>query len=122
MIGYRKDLKLLARQNRLNPSKAELKLWLEVLRKRNLGYRFLRQKPLLDYIVDFYCPRLKLVIEIDGDSHSMQVIYDLVRSKKLSNVGVTVIRYSNFEVLNNVEGVEIDIRNTINELNPPNLP
>jgi very-short-patch-repair endonuclease len=63
----------------------------------------LRQKPLLDYVVDFYCDELALVIEIDGESHTGQEEYDKKRSQELGEVGITVIRFTNDEVLQNLE-------------------
>jgi very-short-patch-repair endonuclease len=63
----------------------------------------LRQKPLLDYVVDFYCDELALVIEIDGESHIGQEEYDKKRSQELGEVGITVIRFTNDEVLQNLE-------------------
>ena len=64
-VRYLNELKDAARKNRNNPTVAEKKLWNEILKERKTGYLFLRQKPLLDYIVDFYCQELRLVIEID---------------------------------------------------------
>lgn len=57
----------------------------------------------------FFCPELKLAIEIDGDTHVEQEEYDFKRSKNLNNFGIKIIRYKNSEVLNNLEGVEIDL-------------
>lgn len=69
-IPYRDDLKEKAKELRKNMTGPEKNLWYNVLRKNQIeGYRFLRQKPLLSYIVDFYCDELKLAIELDGFSH-----------------------------------------------------
>lgn len=67
LIPYRPDLKFKASQNRNNPTKPESRIWYEILSNRKIKYKFLRQKPLHNFIVDFYCSKLKLVIEIDGD-------------------------------------------------------
>ena len=67
--------------------------------------KFTRQKPLDKYIVDFYCAELMIAIEIDGDTHADQEQYDKRRTENLNKYGVEVIRYSNAEVLNNLEGV-----------------
>jgi len=109
-IPYRQDLKEYARHNRKNPTPAEQKLW-SILRKRLLSrYKFTRQKPLENFIVDFYCPQLLLVIEVDGDSHSRQVEYDQLRSDVLKEkYKVKVVRYTNEEVLHNLEGVYQDL-------------
>ena len=73
-LPYNKNLTVLARENRNNPTKAESKIWSAVLRMRQFAsYKFLRQKPIANYIVDFYCSELCLVIEIDGDSHAESV-------------------------------------------------
>ena len=82
----------------------EKKIWYEILSRKNFeGYIFLRQKPLLDYIVDFYCYELALVIEIDGESHRGKETYDEQRTQKLAEVGIEVLRVSNDDVLQNLE-------------------
>lgn len=109
-IPYNKTLTEKARTNRKNPTPAEQKLWHEVLRGKRLdNLKFTRQKPLTEYIVDFYCAELMLVIEIDGDTHPGQKQYDKDRTKNLNKFGVEVIRYTNAEVLNNLEGVYQDL-------------
>ena len=72
-------------------------------------YRFLRQKPVDLFIVDFYCSSLQLVIEIDGDSHAESPEYDAERTRILNGYGLTVIRYANHEVLHNISGVYEDL-------------
>ena len=105
-LPYNKNLTALARENRKNPTKAENKIWQEVLRMRQFAeYKFLRQKPIGGYIVDFYCSELRLVIEIDGDSHTEAVEYDAVRTAVLESLGLKVVRFTNDEVLRNIEGV-----------------
>jgi len=109
-LPYKKRLVKSARQNRNNPSSAENKIWYEVLsRKQFEGYKFTRQKPIGDFIVDFYCSKLQLVIEIDGDSHAENAEYDEVRTKILNQYGLKVLRYTNRDVLNNIEGVYRDL-------------
>ena len=73
------------------------------------SYKFLRQKPIDNYIVDFYCAELLLVIEIDGDSHAASVEYDAERTKILESLGLAVVRYTNDEVLSNIQGVYDDL-------------
>lgn len=105
-LPYNKNLTALARENRKNPAKAESKMWNDVLSMRRFSeFKFLRQKPLAGYIVDFYCSELRLVIEIDGDSHADTIEYDAERTLMLNALGLTVIRYTNDEVLSNIEGV-----------------
>jgi len=113
-LPYNKNLTLLARENRKNPTQAESKIWHEILCKKQFArYKFLRQKPISNYIVDFYCADLQLVIEIDGDSHAETLEYDAERSKILNAYGLTVIRYNNNDVLKNIMGVYDDLARRI---------
>ncbi|MBP9817730.1 endonuclease domain-containing protein [Candidatus Shapirobacteria bacterium] len=105
VVRYWKDLKTVARINRKNPTEAERKVWNEVLSKRKTGYLFLRQKPLYRFIADFYCSELCLVIEIDGDSHNKKKGTDEIRDKWLRCIGINTIRFTNDEVLNDIEKV-----------------
>ena len=119
-IPYDSSLKEKARENRKNPTPAEKKLWFEVLQGQRLGdLKFTRQKPLDKYIVDFYCAELMLAIEIDGDSHAEQADYDETRTKKLNHLGITVLRYTNRDILNNLEGVHSDLAAWIAQREPP---
>ncbi len=109
-LPYNKALTALARANRRSPTKAESRMWNEVLRMRMLSdYKFLRQKPLAGYIVDFYCSELRLVIEIDGDSHAEAVEYETARTEALKSLGLTVVRYTNHDVLHNFNAVAADL-------------
>ena len=109
-LPYNKNLTALARENRNNPTKAESKIWREVLRKRQFAeYKFLRQKPIGGYIVDFYCSELQMVIEIDGDSHAETEEYDRERTKFLNALELHVVRYTNDEIIRNIEGVYADL-------------
>ena len=124
-IPYNPTLVEKARENRKNPTPAEKKLWFEVLQnKRFADLKFTRQKPLDEYIVDFYCAELMLVIEIDGDSHAEQAEYDEQRTARLNRLGIEVIRYTNREVLNNLEGVYSDLleRIRVRRQKPPKSP
>ena len=109
-IPYDKTLIEKARENRRNPTPAEQKLWFELLQGRQLdNLKFTRQKPLDSYIVDFFCSRLMLAIEVDGDSHSTQLAYDENRTQRLNSLGIEVIRYANTDIINNIEGVYQDL-------------
>lgn len=99
------NLKILARQNRNNPTQAESLFWNTVIRRKLTGYRFLRQKVLDKYIVDFYCPKLKLGIELDGSSHENKQDSDFKRDRNLESNNVKIIRYSNDLIKSNLEGV-----------------
>ena len=109
-LRYNKNLTALARENRKNPTAAEIKMWDEVLRMRQFAHhKFLRQEPIANFIVDFYCSELRLVIEIDGDTHGETITHDLERTKLLNARGLTVIRYTNEDVLKNIAGVYDDL-------------
>ena len=97
---------------------AEKKIWYDYL--RNFPYRVHRQRPIDNFIVDFYCPKLKLVIEIDGGIHYTENAqeYDQQRTEILEGYGLKVIRFSNEDVLHNLDGVVSFIEGLI----PPNPP
>ncbi|NCP77496.1 DUF559 domain-containing protein [bacterium] len=98
-IPYNQELTELAQQNRKNPNPYEKKFWYDILKTPELSkYKFTKQKPLLNYIADFYCSELQLIIEIDGDSHSENIEYDKKRSEELYQYGIRILRYTNSEV------------------------
>lgn len=108
-IRFNPKLKELARHLRKNSTLAEVLLW-NVLKGRNVkGYRFNRQKPIDEFIVDFYCHELKVVIEIDGVTHDWKVKKDMMRQKKLETLGITVLRFLDSDVRDNMEGVLLSI-------------
>jgi very-short-patch-repair endonuclease len=97
-----------ARSLRKNTTLAEKKLWKEVLsNKKMLGYKFRRQHAFNRYIFDFYCHELKLSIEVDGEVHEdkEQKEYDTIRTRHIEEFGVYEIRFSNKEVLENIDAV-----------------
>ena len=98
-----------ARELRRHQTQAETIFWEAVRRKQFYGLKFVRQKPLLGFIADFYCARLKLVIELDGNIHDETQEYDGIRSEQLKSFGITVIRYTNDDVVNNLGGVLFDL-------------
>ena len=108
-------LKAPSRALRRDPTPAERKLWFEFL--RDLPEKFTRQKPLGSHIADFYCSRLRLVIEIDGDSHFTDrgEVYDSNRTAALAALKVRVIRFTNIEVIEQFEGVCARIEQMIAE-------
>jgi len=113
-LQYKTTLTTLARDNRKNPTAAEQKIWQELLRNKQFSnHKFIRQKPIDGYIVDFYCSDLQLVIEIDGDSHAETVEYDAERSRILEAYGLTVVCYTNNEIMHNLEGVYEDLNRRI---------
>ena len=104
-LPYNPKLVPIAKQLRLNQIVTEKKMWQGFLRK--LPVRILRQRPIDNFIVDFYCSGLRLVIEIDGESHFTEQgkIYDEERTNILEGYGLQVVRFTNVEVLQNFEGV-----------------
>lgn len=119
-LHYDKKLVARARENRKNPTPAESLIWNKVLRHRQFEcHKFARQKPIGRYIVDFYCAELRLVVEIDGDSHAAQAAYDEKRTQALNQLGLTVIRYANRDVLSNLEGVFEDFSSRVAQLAAP---
>jgi very-short-patch-repair endonuclease len=109
-LPYNPGLKEYARDMRNNSTKGEIKFWCELLRSRKSGYQFYRQKHLLNYIVDFYCAALKLVIEIDGTSHLDKQEYDANRDKDLGKLGLKVVHYNDMNVLHNFHLIESDFK------------
>ena len=112
-VRYLSQLVLLSRENRKKPTEAEEKIWKELLMKRKTGFKFLRQKPINRFILDFYCSELNLAIEIDGDSHNKKKNYDEARDKFLHQIGIETIRFGNDEILNNIDDVKIKLANFI---------
>ena len=108
---YNFDLKQKARHLRRNMTKAEIILWSYLRRKQINGIRFLRQRPIGHYIVDFYAPEAKLVIELDGGQHfsEEQIVYDKTRTVYLQNEGLKVIRFTNTEVFDHIKDVVVRI-------------
>ena len=92
---------------------AEKKLW-DRLNKSQLGVRFKAQHPMDIFIADFYCHKFKLVVEIDGGIHETQKEYDEGRTAELESWGLTIIRFSNEEVMNDIEKVVEMIKNHLN--------
>ena len=116
LYGYNKKLKILARGNRNAATKAEACLWKYVLRARQMnGYQFRRQRPVVNYIADFMCKELMLIIEVDGITHdySEAVTADEQRLNILEEAGFTVLRFDNDEVLNHINSVRYEIEKWI---------
>ena len=107
MERYSQKLKQLSRSLRTNMTDAEQALWHQLRRKQIQGLQFYRQKPLLSYIVDFYCPAAKLVIELDGSQHfeADHLIKDQNRDAALANTGLTILRFDNRQVLLEMQAV-----------------
>jgi len=115
-LFIRRDRKAFRTENRRVMNDVEVKLW-NHLRKNQLGYRFRRQHSIGPYIVDFYCPSHALVIEIDGDTHYEpgSVDYDHRRDDFLRSHSLNVIRFTNFDVRHNLQGVIDSIIHQLSE-------
>lgn len=114
-LKYLDELKKMARQYRNNPTPSEKLFWDEVLQYDKLKYRFLRQKPINRYILDFYCSKLLLAIEIDGDSHDNKKYLDNERDLFLEKYKIKTIRYTNDQVLNELNEIKNDLVKIIKE-------
>jgi very-short-patch-repair endonuclease len=123
-IDAKPELFRLARNYRNNPTEAEGILWEHLRRFRHEGFIFRRQHPIVFFIADFYCHSIKLVIEVDGDYHLNDQIreYDDSRSGELERYGITILRFKNDEVVDDIEHVISRIHFKINELSSPALP
>ena len=115
IIPYRPHLKELARELRKNSTLTEIMLWNELKRKQVRGFDFDRQRPIDNYIVDFYCKDLQLAIEIDGESHYGNGKADEERQKKLESLGVHFLRFDNDDVLYKLDHVVKIIEKWIDE-------
>ena len=104
---YNRNLKSLSRQLRANFTDAEKLLWSKIRKKQIKNYQFFRQKPIGNYIVDFYCNTAKLVIEIDGGQHyeDENAKNDKIRESFLEKHGLRIMRFTNLDVLKNIENV-----------------
>jgi very-short-patch-repair endonuclease len=117
--NYNKKLKNFANENRKKMTKAEACLWKYVLKNsQTLGIQFRRQRPISRYIADFCSLELKFIIEVDGVTHDNPENQqkDKIRQIELEQLGYKVIRFQDNEVLKNIEGVRIVIRQEINKL------
>ena len=119
IIPYKKHLIEKAKLLRKNATYSEKLLWRYLRGKQILGFRFDRQKPIDKYIVDFYCDELNLVIEIDGITHNNKKEEDIRRQNELENLGLIILRFNAFEVINNLKGVLELIHDWIKKYNQP---
>jgi very-short-patch-repair endonuclease len=129
MREYDPKLKQAARELRKNMTDAERLLWSKLRKKQLKGLMFTSQKTLGRYIVDFYCYKVNLVIEVDGSQHYSTdgIEYDKVRDECLKNQELKTLGFTNLDVLENIDGVieviERNLENPIvrgeNPLNPP---
>ena len=105
IIPYNPVLKEFARQLRNDSTKTEIFLWLKLKGKQMYGYDFHRQKPIDNYILDFFCHELMLGIEVDGYSHELLFNKDTIKEKRMRELGIKVLRFSDEQVLRDMENV-----------------
>ncbi len=101
---YNQKLKERSRELRKAYNLAEVLLWQQI-KSDKLGYRFLRQRTIGHYIVDFYCMKFKLAVEIDGRSHDAKVTEDRFRQEQIEEKGISFLRFTDEEVRKNLESV-----------------
>jgi very-short-patch-repair endonuclease len=111
------QLKIIRRKLRKDLTPAEKIFWYKI-RDTLVQYRFRRQHSIGQYVVDFYCAKLKLIIEIDGDSHTdeKQIIIDQQRNAYFEKLNLSTIRYNNRDIVNNMSGVFDDLMKKISNL------
>jgi very-short-patch-repair endonuclease len=118
-LYYNKYLKPNANKLRKSMTKAEACLWKYVLKARLMkGYQFRRERPVLNYIADFMCKELKLIVEVDGITHHFEenYLHDLKRQEDLESLGFKVVRFMDNDVLGNIEGVKLELERVVAEL------
>lgn len=123
MLRYDPRLKDRARSLRANLTDAEQRLWARLRRKQIFGVQFYRQKPIGYYIVDFYAPAARLIVEVDGSQHTdvAQAQYDQRRTAYFKENGLRVLRFNDRQVLLQIESVIEEIFGAVEE-NPPKSP
>lgn len=122
IIPYNPKLKELAKKLRQRMTFSEVKLWNELKNGKTLGYDFDRQRPIGNYIVDFYCKDLRLAIEVDGITHTREsiAVKDVVRQKELETLGVTFLRFDALLIVDKVEAAMREIAEWIEEYEKQN--
>jgi very-short-patch-repair endonuclease len=117
-FGAKPELFRLALNMRRNPTGAEIALWKHIKKFRKDGYIFRRQHPIDFFIADFYCHKIRLIIEVDGEIHYNSIVleHDECRTGELERFGIRIIRFSNEQVLNNIDLVIYQIKKSIDEL------
>jgi len=106
------------RELRRNPTEVEKRLWSRLRNRQLDGIKFRRQTPIGRYIVDFVSESEKLIVELDGGQHAQQTEADAERTQALESMGYIVIRFWNNEVIENIDGVLMEILNTARSAKP----
>jgi very-short-patch-repair endonuclease len=115
LIKYNPKLRNSARQLRKNSTLSEILLW-QKIKGKALGFEFHRQVPIDEFIVDFYCHELKLVIEIDGNTHDYRFEYDSRRQEQLESFGLKIIRFDDIEIKKSMNDVLRVLENIVDEI------
>jgi len=117
MEGYKKSLKPNSQKLRCALTDAEQKLWQQLRCKQLLGVQFNRQKPVSHFIVDFYCAKARLVVEIDGAQHfdTAHLLKDSIRDQALRTRGLHVLRFNNRQILRDMDAVVEVIYGAVSE-------
>jgi very-short-patch-repair endonuclease len=120
IFPYNPYLKTLARKHRNNSTQAEIRLWLELKGDQLLGYDFHRQKAIDNYILDFFCHELLLGIEVDGVTHQSQEVQkkDRVKERRMADFGITILRFTDDQVMANMDFVLATIRDWVTSHTP----
>ena len=107
MVLYNRNLRQFSRELRKNSTDAERRLWSKLRLRQLNGFQFYRQRIIVNYIMDFFCPKAKLVVEVDGGQHysGEKQKSDFKRDEYLKRIGIKVLRFSDREVLTNINGV-----------------
>jgi very-short-patch-repair endonuclease len=119
IIPYNTNLKTLAKKLRQDMTLSEVLLWNELSGKKMYGFDFDRQRPIDNFIVDFYCKELNLAIEIDGDSHDYKYEEDVKRQKKMESLGVHFLRFLDIDVKKDMNNVLREIEHWVLEHKEP---
>lgn len=111
MLPYNRNLKHFSRDLRKSQTPTEQILWKKIRNKKLVGIQFYRQRPIFNYIADFYAPAIKLIIELDGSQHFMKEhkLNDEFRDEVLSQLNLTTIRFKNSDILYHLDKVMISI-------------
>jgi len=122
IIPYTQQALEFAKRLRQNMTYSEVKLWMELRNGNMMGYDFDRQKPMLNYIIDFYCKDLMLAIEVDGITHDDEkvVVKDEIRQKEIEIYGVSFLRFNALDVVHDMNNVLRTIENWIFEFEQRN--
>ena len=119
-FGAKPSIFKLAKELRKEETEAEKNLWGKLNKNQMLGLQFRRQHPINMFIADFYCAKLKLVIEVDGSIHEIPEYqdHDIGRSEILNDFGITIIRFTNEQIMNEIdytlEQIEITVKQLLN--------